>query len=255
MLTQAPAPLFTVIERLQGDLPWGSFLDAGTGAKSARWASGLATERWTGVSADPAHLAETGAGLRGVIRSQDRLVAGNWTDPALLADEVHDVVLAEYLLGAVEGYSPYFQDNLFARLRPLVGGRLYVVGLDPYVAGRPTDEDGRIVQSIGRFRDACILLAGETPYREYPAEYVLGRLKEAGFRTLFAQRFPNRYPMEWVETQLGTAAAAMELLADRGLARALAAQGARLRAKARKLLVSEGFLAHGFDYVIAAEPG
>lgn len=249
-----PAPLFAVIERLQGDLPWGSLLDAGTGVKSARWAGGLATERWTAVSADPGHLAETRAGLREALRPQDRLVAGNWTDPALLAGEVHDTVLAEYLLGAVEGFAPYFQESLFARLRPLVGRRLYVVGLDPYVTGRPDGEAGRMVQAIGRFRDGCSLLAGETPYREFPAEWVLHRLAQAGFRILFAQRFPNRYPMEWVEMQLATSHALMERIADRGLARALSVQAGRLRKEAAVLIGRQGPLAHGADYVMAAEP-
>jgi hypothetical protein len=254
MLNRPPAPLFAVIERLQGDLPWGSLLDAGTGVKSARWASGLGTGRWTGVSADPGHLAETRAGLQGALRPQDRLAAGNWTDPALLAGEVHDVVLAEYLLGAVEGFSPYFQESLFARLRPHVGRRLYVVGLEPYVAGRAEGEAGRMVQAIGRFRDGCFLLAGETPYREFPAEWVLERLEQAGFRTLFAQRFPNRYPMEWVEMQLATSHALLERIADRGLARALSAQAGRLRKEAAALIGRQGALAHGSDYVVAAEP-
>lgn len=253
MLHRPPAPLFAVIERLQGDRPWGSLLDAGTGVKSARWARGLATERWTGVSADPAHLAETRAGL-GAIRPQDRLVAGNRTDPALLAGEVHDVVLTEYLLGAMEGFAPYFQEGLFARLRPLVGRRLYVVGLDPYVAGRAEGESARMVQAIGRFRDGCSLLAGEAPYREFPAEWVLEQLQRAGFRIVFAQRFPNLYPMDWVEMQLATSQALLERIADRGLARALSAQAGRLRRKAAALIARIGRLAHGADYVVAAEP-
>nr|WP_314072034.1 hypothetical protein [uncultured Roseococcus sp.] len=248
------APLFGVIERLQGDMPWGSFLDAGTGVKSALWASDLATARWTGVSADPGHLAETRASLCGALRPQDRLVAGNWTDPALLAGEVHDVVLAEYLVGAVEGFSPYFQESLFRRLRALVGRRLYVVGLDPYVVGGVEGEAGRLVQAIGRFRDACTLLAGETPYREFPAEWVLARLEQAGFRVLFAQRFPNRYPMAWVEMQLVTGQALLERIPDRRLTRELVAQAGRLRKSAAALIGSLGALPHGFDYVVAAEP-
>ncbi len=250
-----PAPLFGVIERLQGDLPWGSLLDAGTGMKSALWAGGLRTERWTAVTADPGHLAETRAGLREPLRPQDRLVAGNWTDPALLAGEVHDTVLAEYLLGAVEGFSPYFQERLFARLRPLVGRRLYVVGLDPYVSGSAEGEAGRLVQAIGRFRDGCALLAGETPYREFPAEWALERLEQAGMRILFAQRFPNHYTMEWVEMQLATSQALMERIADRGLARALSAQAGKLRRKASAMIGRLGCLAYGADYVVAAEPG
>ncbi|MDB5411746.1 MAG: uncharacterized protein JWR10_81 [Rubritepida sp.] len=248
----ASAPLFGVIERLQGDLPWGSLLDAGTGVKSALWASGLATERWTGVTADSGHHAETQAALGKALRPQDRLIAGNWTDPALLAGEVHDTVLAEYLLGAVEGFAPYFQESLFARLRPLVGGRLYVVGLDPYLAGRAEDEAGRMVQAIGCFRDGCSLLAGETPYREFPAEWVLDRLRQAGFQILSAQRFSNRYPMEWVELQLATSRTLLARIADRDLARALLAQALRLRQEATALIGRQGPMACGSDYVVSA---
>lgn len=250
-----PATLFSVIERLQAGTPWGSVLDAGTGAKSARWMAGLDTERWTAVSADPAHLAETRRALRAAIRPQDRLVAGNWADLSLLAGEAHDVVLAEYLLGAVEAYAPCFQESLFRRLRPLVRGRLYVLGLDPYVTGRPADADGRLVQEIGRFRDGCHLLAGETAYREYPAEWVMDRLEEAGLRVVFARRFPNRYPMAWVDLQLATSRALIGRLPDPSLAGALLEQGERLRRRAAAAIQREGCLAHGADYVIAAELG
>ncbi|MGX9962915.1 hypothetical protein ACVFYP_06305 [Roseomonas sp. F4] len=247
-------PLFGVLERLQGDLPWGAVLDAGTGPNSARWIGGLPTTRWTAVSADPAQLAETRAALGGAIRPQDRLVAGNWADPALLAGEVHDTVLAEYLVGAVESYAPFFQDSLFVRLRPLVGRRIYVIGLDPYVTGRPADAAGRMVQALGRFRDGCHLLTGETPYREYPAEWVLRQLEQAGLRVIAARRFPNRYDLRWVELQCATAEALIRRIPDRALARALTGQAATLRRRAAALCDREGGLVSGHDYVIAAEP-
>ncbi|WP_211882615.1 hypothetical protein [Plastoroseomonas hellenica] len=251
-----PSPgLFGVIERLQGGMPWGSVLDAGTGARSAGWVSGLPSLRWTGVSADPDLLAKTRAAVAHQMRAGDRLIAGNWADPALLAGEAHDTVIAEYLLGALEAHAPYFQENLFLRLRPLVRRRLYVIGLDPYVAGRPGDAAGRLVQEIGRFRDACHLLAGETPYREYPAEWVADRLAGAGLRIRFAQRFPNHYDMRWVELQIATASALIARTADAALAKALAGQAAELRRHAQLLCDQEGGLVHGHDYLIAAEPG
>lgn len=251
----APSPgLFGVIERLQGEMPWGSVLDAGTGARSAGWISSLPSLGWTGVSADPGLLAETRAAVAHRMRPGDRLIAGNWADPALLAGEAHDTVIAEYLLGALEAYAPYFQENLFLRLQPLVRHRLYVIGLDPYVLGRPGDAAGRLVQEIGRFRDACHLLAGETPYREYPAEWVTDRLAGAGMRICFAQRFPNHYDMRWVDLQIATARALISRNADGALAKTLAGQSARLRQRARALCDQEGGLVHGHDYLIAAEP-
>lgn len=251
----APAPgLFGVIERLQGDAPWGAVLDAGTGARSAGWISGLPTLRWTGVSADPGLLEETRLAVAPRMRPADRLVAGNWADPALLAGDAHDTVVAEYLLGAVEAYAPYRQGDLFTRLRPLVRRRLYVVGLDPYVLGRPADAVGRLVQGIGRFRDACHLLAGETPYREYPAEWVTGRLAAAGFRIRFAQRFPNHYDMRWVALQLATAQRLIDAMPDTALAATLATHAAALRERCDALCRQEGGLIHGHDYLVAADP-
>jgi len=99
-------------------------LDAGTGTQSARWIAGLTSTRWTAVSADAGHLAETRDAVSSKIRAVDRLIVGNWSDANFLANDVFDTVLAEYLLGAIEGYAPYFQYQLFARLRPHVGLRI-----------------------------------------------------------------------------------------------------------------------------------
>lgn len=84
-------------------------LDAGTGTQSARWIAGLTSTRWTAVSADAGHLAETRDAVSSKIRAVDRLIVGNWSDANFLANDVFDTVLAEYLLGAIEGYAPYFQ--------------------------------------------------------------------------------------------------------------------------------------------------
>lgn len=54
-------------------------------------------------------------------------------DEDLLEGKKYDTILADYLVGAIDGFSPYFQDQIFERitlhLNP--GGRLYVVGLQP----------------------------------------------------------------------------------------------------------------------------
>ncbi|WP_159995121.1 class I SAM-dependent methyltransferase [Roseomonas sp. 18066] len=242
-------PIFQLLERLQGDRPWGSMLDAGTGARSARWMAGLPTTRWTAVSADPAMLAETRAAL-GPLRAADRLLAGNWSDAAFLAGERHDTVLAEYLLGAVQPYAPGLQPRLFARLRPLVGQRLYVIGLDPYAGGQGGSADDRLLRAIGRFRDGCLRRAGLVPYREYPAEWVLARLGEAGMAVRFARRFPNLYDARWVGMQLSSAAEALQGRAPACVVARMAAEAETLRARA----AAHGVLRSGADYVIMAEP-
>lgn len=245
--------LFDVIERIQGDVPWGSVLDAGTGVQSARWIAGLKTSRWTAVSADADHLAETRKAIGSEMRASDRLIVGNWNDPKFLADDVFDTVLAEYLLGAIEGYAPYFQYQLFARLRPLVGRTLYVIGVDPYLTDRCDSPAGKIVQSVGRFRDACALLAGVNRYREYPAEWVMDRLEQVGLRILFSRRFPSIYDLGWIDRQLADSRMLITRLSEQHLSETLSDQATMLGQQAAAVVGREGNLAHGQHYLIAAE--
>jgi hypothetical protein len=43
------------------------------------------------------------------LRPDDSVVAGNWKDPKFLQGKIYDVVLADYLLGSIDGFAPYFQ--------------------------------------------------------------------------------------------------------------------------------------------------
>src|SRR3546814_19605365 len=72
----AASGLFREIERLHGDLPWGAFLDAGTGTHSIGWAASLATERWTAVSGAEAHAAQAADAIAAKRRATDRVVVG-----------------------------------------------------------------------------------------------------------------------------------------------------------------------------------
>lgn len=246
--------LFAHIEALHCDRPWGSVLDAGTGVNSADWLLSLRTDRWTGVTAAQGHAAQVQDAVGARLRSRDRLLLGNWMDPGLLEGETFDVVLADYLLGAVEGFGPYFQNDLFRRLRPLVGGTLYVTGLDPYVVGDAPTPAARLVREIGRMRDVCLLLADETPYREYPAEWTTARLEEAGFRITSARRFANRYRPRWIDNQLNMGLRRLSKIADRTLADSLVGRIEALRAEAHALAKAQDGLPHGYDYVISAQP-
>ena len=251
--SQAPKlDMFGIIERVHGDAPWGSVLDAGTGMKSARWLASLPSTQWTAVSADAEHLQiveNTTAHLR---RRQDRCVLGNWQDPALLEGEKFDTIVAEYLLGAVESYAPYFQSDLFPRLKPLIGGRVYIVGVDPYVLGAKGNASGSLVMEIGQLRDACALLAGVTPYREYPAEWVVRQLNRIGLKVIFARRFPNSYNAAWAEAQLFDVCRLIELIEHRDVALAMKRRTENLRANVRQRLSNGDNLVHGSDYLIAA---
>ncbi len=253
--SRAPASgIFQKIEALQGERPWGRFLDAGTGTHSIDWVGSLATERWTAVTGAEAHAVQVADRIAPRRRESDRILVGNWEDARLLAGEAYDTVLADYLLGAIDGFAPYFQHRLFARLRPLVGQRLYVVGLEPYVIGQPDTVEGRLVWEIGRFRDSCLLLAGEQPYPEYPAQWVVDHLEASGYKVIAATRFANRYKQKFVNGQIDMCAPRLAKIADRHLARALSDRGEALRAEALDRIAREGSLSYGFDYLLAAEP-
>ena len=249
-----PSALFRHIEDLQGTKPWGSFLDAGTGMNSIKWVSGLNTDRWVAVTGATAHAIQVRDASEPVRRPEDRIIVGNWADPTLLAGERFDTLLADYLIGAVEGFAPYFQERMFRRLRALLDGRLYLVGLEPYVTHSPGDPAGKLVWEIGRFRDAVLLHAGELPYREYPMEWVLEQLAATGFSVTSARRFPIRYKSRFVNSQIDMCTSRLARLQDRNLAAALYARGEDLREQGHKLIEWDGGIRHGFDYVIAAEP-
>lgn len=219
-----------------------------------RWLLSLPSERWTTVTGSP-YMAEA---VRREIgerqREQDRLIVGNWIDPSLLAGEQYDVVLADYLLGAIEAFAPYWQDRLFERLRPLVGARLYLIGLEPYVMNTADDEDARLVAAIGKLRDACLLLGQDRPYREFPMDWTLRQLERSGFHVVDMERIAIRYGERFVTSQLDMAAQAINALPDRRLAIALHAQIAELRTRCLAHIQREGGLRHGHDYIIVAEP-
>jgi hypothetical protein len=246
--------LYERLTALHGHRPWGAVLDAGTGQSSMRWLLGLDTERWTAVTGSQAMAEKTRREIGDRAREHDRLVVGNWLDPGLLAGERYDTVVADYLLGAIEGFAPYWQDQLFTRLRPLVGGRLYVVGLEPYVHGVPDEPEAFLINRIGRVRDACLLLAGDQPYREYPLDWTLRQLQLAGFRVVDAERIPIRYGPRFVHSQLDMCTQAMSKLEDRALAVALLADIEALRRPALALAGQQGGLRHGHDYIVVAEP-
>lgn len=245
--------LFDTLARMQGARPWGAVLDAGTGTHSLTWIAGLPTTRWTAVTGDIARERAMMHEQRERMRPQDRVVTGNWTDPMLLAGEQYEVVLADYLLGAIDGFAPYFQDRLFARLRPLVGEVLYGIGLAPYpdVADTP---GGRIILEIARLRDACILLASHRCYREYPLDWVVRSLEGAGYRVEEATSFPIVYRERFIHGQLDVCARKLPLFQDRRLAEAMKATIAELRERALGICATEGGIHFGEDWVFAARP-
>jgi hypothetical protein len=243
-----------MIGTLHGQAPFGSVLDAGTGPRSIRWLLAQESESWTAVTGDPIMRDKVGRLAGDKKRPEDRLVLGNWSDPGLLAGERFDTVIADHLLGAIEGFAPFFQTSLFARLRALTAKRLYVTGMQPYVTDRPTEKAGAIIWRIGRYRDACLLLLGRNPFREFPLDWVLAELRRSGFEPSATREIQVGYKEPFVNGQIDLVRPGLEKLKDRALGDALLARGEALRARALAYLDRHGSLQHGFSYVIAAEP-
>lgn len=172
----------------------------------------------------------------------------------LLAGESFDVVLADYLLGAIDGFAPYFQDMLFARLRPHVGERLYVVGLEPYPA-QATTAGGMAILEIDRLRNACILLAGHRCYREYPMRWAIRQLKNAGFVIDEAIHVPIRYGPRFVNGQLDVCIRKLPHFTDQQLATQMRRHIESLRERTLALRETRAGIQFDRDYVIAAHPG
>lgn len=241
--------LFDYVATCHGEKPWGRILDAGTGAHSLAWLASLETESLTAVTGDPAERDRLAKRIG--LRDGDRIIHGNWTDDALLVGESFDVVVADYLLGAVEGFAPYFQTDLFRRLRPHVARDLYAVGLEPYEMF-PDDAAGVIVKRIARLRDACILAGGGRCYREYPRRWTIARLEEAGYEIASARSFPITYGPKFIKQQIAVGARYVPHVGSKTFARGLRLRLAQVEREALKFAKRNGGLRFGEDWVIHA---
>lgn len=242
--------LFAYLRDLQGDTPWGDVLDAGTGWCSLRWLVSLPSNSITAVTACPRRAEQLRRSLTFKLRPIDRLVVGNWVDEDLLKDEVFDVVLADYLVGAVDRFAPYFQSRLLRRLRRHVRDNFYVIGLEPY--GDPDQSvDASLVTRIANLRDACLLHAQDRPHREYPRWWMVEELERHGFEVTSSRSFPIRYGASFVNAELDVAVEALNRI-PKSLARTLATEERELRREALRRIERQGPLCWGFDYVIGA---
>ena len=277
--------LFGSIEKSQQESgkPFGEFLDSGTGSHSLRWiaslvgkdsADDLSISRYCAVTADETmrRNVQNEAEALG-IEDKGEVVIGNWAEGFdleeddkrstiikgegrhLCKNEKYDTILCDYLIGAVDGFSPYYQDRIFPRLvthlRP--GGRVYVVGLNPI----PDKVDGpaHVFCKITKLRDACILLAGHRCYREYPPDWIERHLKLAGLEVVSQKRFPIMYSFNTMLRQLNVARSKLSLFPSKGLADEMRKSIDDLEAEAKQAIDKSptGRIRLGFDYVITAE--
>ncbi|KAG5186036.1 hypothetical protein JKP88DRAFT_185189 [Tribonema minus] len=256
--------LFKAVTGLQtaSGKPWGRFLDSGTGTHSLRWVHTLPTAGWTAVTADAQFAANMQAELqltdaeRAQASTAACIIVGNWQDESFQEGEIYDTILADYLIGAIDGFSPYYQDEIFDRLKRHLapGGTLFIIGMQPVPDSAP--HPANIVTEVARLRDACILLAGHRPYREFPLDWVERHLKKAGFAVTLSRRMPILHSEGSIRRQLDVASRKLPYFEDRDLAAAMerhiAAVGARIVSTCS--CVRGGRIQLGFDYVVAAEP-
>jgi hypothetical protein len=194
--------LFGSIENEQGSRDFGNFLDAGTGLHSIRWIatlSGKGMTQFTAVTADKTMQRNVQNEVDALEVSHiGNIIIGNWfgETPIELEENSFDTILADYLIGAMDGFSPYRQDEMIGKLVKYLkpGGRLYIVGLQPIPDNAPGEAD--IICQVRRVRDACILLAGHRCYREYPIDWIhrqIRQLHSDDLQIVNSARFPILY--------------------------------------------------------------
>jgi hypothetical protein len=241
-------------------LPKLRVLDAGTGRSSLNWL--LRSEwvaSWVAVTASSAMERDV---KECVLRAPTdappgRIVKGVWDDLKTLSGETFDVVVADYLLGSVDGFTPYRQDVLFDRLVQHLApnGTLVVIGLEPIPNSAPPPHD--VIPLCARLRDAVFLHAGQRPYREYPLSWVLRALAKTGLEVPLVRRFPIIYTAGDIVKELNTARsrlAAVETRSGAAFAQALGKHIDEVEARTRARFAEQpaGKLTYGGDYLVCA---
>jgi hypothetical protein len=263
--------LFGWIEEQQEGRDFGKVLDAGTGLHSIRWLATLELKGMVSVDAITADRTMQKNVQQEVdalgVSHLSRVLIGNWfpdsiTEPdqnPLLQDisSDYDVILADYLIGAMDGFSPYKQDQMISQLVGLLkpGGRLYVVGLQPIPDKTPGNDAANVICRVRQARDACILLAGHRCYREYPVDWVQRQVEDhPDLELLPSRQFPILYRHETIckQIQVGRSKFKLfrpELVSSMGaLLDDLEKQSFEATSKA-----PNGKIQLGFDYVVTAE--
>mmetsp|Transcript_3675 Transcript_3675/g.6979 ORF Transcript_3675/g.6979 Transcript_3675/m.6979 type:complete len:317 (-) Transcript_3675:5048-5998(-) len=269
-------PALAHIENNQRKLgkPYGDFLDAGTGIYSLRWIAGLlyrysdpksplAFRSFVAVTADANFQRDVQAKAEELeIQEWGSVRLGNWAvgyhgitgEEVVCENEMFDTILADYLVGAVDYFAPFYQDLLLERLARLLrpGGVMYLTGLNPIPekASGVADTFCRVT----KLRDACILLARSRPYREHPTDWVVRHLEKSGLDVLDVATFPRKYNYGKIKLQLDEARSTLQFMPDKEIKEAISKQIDNLDDECKKVCESipNGEFELGFDWVITA---
>ena len=243
------------IEEVQGDVPFGNLLDAGTGRGSLTWLSRVNTTSLTAVTAAEGMKIETLRTAEEVGVTDLNIVLGNWFgEEPVVFEQKFDTILADYLIGAVSGFSDYYQEEVIPKLvdhlKP--GGYLYIIGWEP-IPNSGLYADQHIISEMKLVRDAAIMLAGELYYREYPLSWIQRQASKLPHCTLTnATSYPIWYGMEKIISQLDVARQKLPKLGSKKLARALREYVDDIEEEAQYATARNyGRIVQGFDYVVA----
>jgi hypothetical protein len=269
--------LFACIEEQQlQHAPFGRVLDAGSGSHSLRWLASLPTvTNVTAITADRAMcdtLLQQANQKEVQTSSADTSInvhCGTWFSSKLqsiLHEQHFDVVLADYLIGAMDGFGAQRcqQDLMIPQLAQHLqpgGGRLYVVGLEPIVGSitynnnSEDDDTSTLIGRVCQTRDACILLAGHKCYREYPLEWIQRQVKACPeLKLIDSHKFPIVYRHATIAKQIAVGRSKLKLFQNEELASAMEKTLDRLEHEALQACEENGgSIQHGFDYVVTAE--
>ncbi len=234
--------------------PPGKVLDAGTGRHSLSFLRSLEPASVTAVTADPGLCRELADAFGIRPGRADRFLVGSLASKPFLAGERFDVVLADYLIGAVERSEPYRQDEVLGRLVDLLAptGRLYLVGWQPFPLSPAATPGARLVLEMARLRDAARGLAGLLTYREYPETWVQARLEARCLEVVDRVRYTNVFSLPFFESLAAAARHATARMEDRALRRAVEQSVDRVLAEAGRSDEVRAGVRLGWDYVLEA---
>ena len=245
-------PLFQQIELWQGEQNWGHVLDAGTGEHSLRWILGQITSSVTAITGDQQRKEALSRQFQNQLRANDQIEVGNWLNQSLLENQCFDIVIADYLLGALEGFSPYFQSSIFGRLRSHCKNNLYVIGQEPLP--NAFSKGGELIRQLYQLRDSCILLAGHKCYREYPQRWVLDNLQHHNFQIIASQHFGMSLGSSFVRSQIQVCQSKLRYFQSKSLAREMSIHIEEIKYSLLDYIENQGPISFGEDYVIHARP-
>lgn len=166
----------------------------------------------------------------------------------------YDTIVADYLIGAVDGFSPYTQDVIIRKLKEHLqpGGRLYIIGMYP-IPDHAVGE-AEIITEVRRVRDACILLAGHRPYREYPSEWIIRHMEAQGLKVFKSKIFTILHSEDSTLRQLRVARSKLDLMNNIALRTAMDSYLTDIEERVCALMTIQpkNNIPLSHDYVIAA---